>query len=208
MLYQHAPDHRTFKNVTDGAGWGIFVGFHFSDTQLTISVYRVSVAQCHQYSIPACLWNIKAIAMPVDSFVTLHKRLHVALSKITNLYLYPSHLHKTCFWSCLLMRGSIATYRVPEAIRICFSKDVISSSATEMGTTAWLSLWLTPLSSTKICHFMFSETIWMNYIGLQWRTFSPATLSLMDAELTWIYSLGWWGWGWIVTEASTWSFLP
>lgn len=46
VLCKHLPDHGTPKNVTDEEGWGIFMGFHFSDTQLAMSVCVVSSIQC------------------------------------------------------------------------------------------------------------------------------------------------------------------
>ena len=36
-----SPDHWTPGNVTDPVVCGMFTGFHFSDTQLAISIYHV-----------------------------------------------------------------------------------------------------------------------------------------------------------------------
>lgn len=34
-----------------------------------------------------------------------------------------------------------------------------------------------------------------------------APILFQGAALTWVYCLGWWRWGWVVIEASTWPFL-
>lgn len=36
-----SPDHWTPRNVTDPAVCGMVTGFHFSDTQLALSIYQV-----------------------------------------------------------------------------------------------------------------------------------------------------------------------
>lgn len=70
-----------------------------------------------------------------------------------------------------------------------------------------------PLTSFMICYYFEGRSgglymdVMENVIP-RYFVFDNGLTSLTDAVLTWVYSLGWWDCGWIVSEASTWLFLP
>lgn len=102
-------------------------------------------AWCQPYSVPGCVWNIKAVEMSADYFVTLHKRLHIPLSKTMNVLVsFP------LIWDLLLilyidegLKEHIHQINSNiQSVRGCaylFYK--ISSPATAVGAITWLSSW-------------------------------------------------------------------